>query len=444
MAIGSTSSTPRLQRVGRSTPVYILATAPRPYLDALLPNVPVYYPSMTIGASNWRSRLLWTSVRVRMTLLCRLPRRRAWPLRDLWHRSAPRRWSGFWLQHRQLLLQPRPPTARETSNPDLTISDPLRRTRSALSTAKRTVGPGAGSNHQPRGLYIGDTWKATRNLIWPSRVCVTEYESGLHDANHLLSQGLNLAATDSSYQREIHLWMRVRSHQHRRHRVKVSQASGASRSGKSSRTRNAPAVIFQPRFGLAYRINNRTAARFGYAMYKEPTEFNFTALVSGFEDVKLSGTAVFRRDRIPERRTALELGVPQATFSRIPFPASNPLVAHRGQGCRRKCRRIGGSPSCGTQSTFEKAYNDRLNFSVQRQLPVKIRGIVYLLSRTLEISSTIKLLNNTDPVDSTVHRPRLPAQPERQQSCFYQYGSQTLLPDRCTTSKQVPLGSPAA
>ena len=93
---------------------------------------------------------------------------------------------------------------------------------------------------------------------------------------------------------------------------------------------NAPKLALQPRFGIAYRLNDKTAVRFGYALYTVPTEYNFTpAPVSGFEDVNFLEPPFFGMTGYQNTAPLLN-GIPQATFSN-PFPASNPLVPIAGK-----------------------------------------------------------------------------------------------------------------
>ena len=89
-------------------------------------------------------------------------------------------------------------TARETSSPDLTLSgDPFATfLLGALDSSSQMVG---GPAPEPKtdfyGAYLGDTWTATRKLTINAGLRY-EYESAWHDANHYLSQGLDLSATD--------------------------------------------------------------------------------------------------------------------------------------------------------------------------------------------------------------------------------------------------------
>ena len=61
-------------------------------------------------------------------------------------------------------------------------------------------------------------------------------------------------------------------------------------------------------------------------------------------------------------------GVPQQTFSN-PFPPSNPLLPILGKAAGTNVGRGQNGPLLWYKQDFQKAYNDRLNVSFQRQFP---------------------------------------------------------------------------
>ena len=173
---------------------------------------------------------------------------------------------------------------------------------------------------------------------------------------------------------------------------------------------NAPKLNLQPRFGVAYRINDKTALRFGYALYTVPTEYNFTpAPVSGFEDVNFLEPPFFGMTGFQNTAPLLN-GIPQQTIN-DPFPASNPLVPIPGKSAGTNVGR-GGSPLLWYPQYFEKAYNNRLNITFEHQLPGTTCRVSDLLRelrkpalqpgaqqyRSAASSSSITLTNSTATV----------------------------------------------
>ena len=101
---------------------------------------------------------------------------------------------------------------------------------------------------------------------------------------------------------------------------------------------HAPNLAYEPRAGIAYRLNDKTSLRAGYALYYTPTEYLFTsAPVSGFEDIEFLEPPLFGVTGY-QYAAALQNGVPQATLSN-PFPASSPLVPIPGRAGGKKQKR---------------------------------------------------------------------------------------------------------
>jgi hypothetical protein len=129
-------------------------------------------------------------------------------------------------------------------------------------------------------MYIGDDWKIKRNLTLNFGVR-NEYETAWHDPLHQLSRGLDLTSTDPAIAANLPQLPSAAT--------AIVGSNYASFAGQWHFTDsfntgmwNAPKLALQPRFGAAYRINDRTALRFGYALYTVPSEYNFTpAPVSG-------------------------------------------------------------------------------------------------------------------------------------------------------------------
>ena len=126
-------------------------------------------------------------------------------------------------------------------------------------------------------------------------------------------------------------------------------------------------------------LNDKTALRFGYALYTVPTEYNFTAApVSGFEDVNFLEPPFFGMTGFQNTRALLN-GIPQQTISN-PYPASNPLVPIPGKAGGTNVGR-GGSPLLWYPQYFEKAYNNRLNVTFEAPVAGTSCGLVDLFRK---------------------------------------------------------------
>ena len=101
-------------------------------------------------------------------------------------------------------------------------------------------------------------------------------------------------------------------------------------------------LALAPRAGIAFRIDDKTALRFGYARYLTPYEMNIDlAPVSGYETVGFLEPPFLGMTGLPEYCRLLQ-GVPQQTIS-DPYPGNNPLLPDSGQGLGTNLGRGGQS-----------------------------------------------------------------------------------------------------
>ncbi len=284
------------------------------------------------------------------------------------------------------------------------------------------------------GMYIGDDWKVSRRITINLGLR-NEYERPWHDPDHTLSQGLDLVGVDPA--------IAANPPQMPAQALSIVGNNYYSFAGLWRFTSDAfpgmwsaPSFALQPRFGIAYRISDKTALRFGYAMYTVPSEFNFTpAPVSGFEDVNFLEPPFFGMTGF-QNTAPLVNGRPQQTISN-PYPASNPLLPIPGKAGGSNIGR-GGSPLLWYPQDFKKPYNHRLNLTIEHQWPGQlVTSFTYFTNFGDQLYN--QPLNNIDPrlqqqYQNTLNTTQVP-------NPFYHYQNQTLIPGPLFNQQTVTLGS---
>jgi len=149
---------------------------------------------------------------------------------------------------------------------------------------------------------------------------------------------------------------------------------------------STPKNIFLPRLGMALRVNDKTAVQVGWGRYMIPpqTVIGTISRISNYDG--FSGTT-----------PALPFidGVPQSQFSN-PYPAGrNPLIPVVGRGFGTNTN-LGGAATFSMQD-YQPGINDRINFSLQRQLPGQFKGdFTYFINLGRDIEYN-RDLNQIDP-----------------------------------------------
>jgi hypothetical protein len=303
----------------------------------------------------------------------------------------------------------------------------------ALDGSSQMIGGPAPDPHTKFwGMYFQDDWKLNRRITLNLGLR-NDYETPWYDPAHNFSRGLDLskpvpemtanppnmpaeatAIVGNNYWKWNGLW----------------QWTSSSHPGMW----NAPKLALQPRAGIAIRIDDRTSLRAGYARYTIPTEFNLSGF-PGFETVSFLEPPYFGVTSYQNTAPLLQ-GVPQQTFS-LPFPSSNPLLPILGKGAGTNVGRGQNGALLWYKQDFQKAYNDRLNISLQRQVPGQI---VVMASWFTNFGHQLynQSLNNIDPqillkyqnsLNQTVANP------------FYHYLTPTLMPGPLFNQQTVPLSS---
>jgi len=284
------------------------------------------------------------------------------------------------------------------------------------------------------GAYIQDDWKLN------SRITLNlglrdEYETALYDPANDFSRGLNLTAPVPEMQANPPNMPAAATSIVGPNFYQFTgqwQFTSSSHPGSFDPQK----LALQPRVGLAYRINDKTAFRFGYARYLIPYEMNIAlAPVSGYETVGFLEPP-FLGETGYQNTLAPHDGVPQQTISN-PYPAStNPLLPILGTGFGGNLGR-GGQPLLWYDQNQQKARNDRFNFNVQRQLPgqIVVSGTYFL---NIGNQQYTKALNQMNPALAVQYQNQLNQQVANP---FYHYLNTTLMPGPLYNQQTVSLGS---
>lgn len=252
------------------------------------------------------------------------------------------------------------------------------------------------AHNQYYGFYIQDDFKLSQNLTlnlglrW-------EYDTPIVDPDDNLSRTLDLTNPIPEFQGAGAPQMPP---QVAAIRPTAPVYNGAWIHTDSSHrgAYNSPKDTFLPRAGLAYRLNDRTSLRVGYARYAIMPSVDFEGGINLNDVVPYPG---FQQDSFPLPTIQ---GVPGARFQN-PFPDNtNPLIPPVGKSLGRYTELGSVVQSIIWGQDLSTAYNDRINVSFQRQMWSQIVVDVTYFTSYGGNQRYQRQLNNIDPRYGYEHR----------------------------------------
>ena len=407
------------------------------------PGVPVYYPSLNVGGNVFGGRGFYWDQR---------PEGEAYNAKISQQRGSHylkagfeyrRSWGPVYVSNTTQFNFNTSGTADTPTNPNTLLYGDQWASflLGALDPGTEMVGGGVPNPiNNFYGMFFQDDWKLSRRITLNLGLR-NEFEQAWRDSSHLLSQAMDLSATVPEIQANppqmpSQATQLVGSNFY--HFTGNWKFTNSSHPGMW----DAPKLALAPRAGVAFRIDDRTALRAGYARYVIPSEYNFTAApFQGFEDINFLEPPFFGMTGYQSVAPPLQ-GVPQSTLSN-PFPPSNPLLPNfgpiAGKASGTNVGR-GGENLLWYPQNFHKAYNDRINVSFERQLPYQIVASVTYFTNFGQQHYT-KQLNSIDPRLEQQFANNIGALGATVNNPFYHYLNSTIIPGPSFNQPTVPLSS---
>jgi hypothetical protein len=300
---------------------------------------------------------------------------------------------GEWRSQRVVAVRPRPVafdvrpehTAATFLNPDLNLSGDAWATLLVGALDNNTLIqslPIQRHRNTFYGLYFHDDFKVTQKLTLNLGVRY-EYESPMIDPQDRLSRYLDLTSPIPELQ-GANAPVLPAAATALRTDSPIYNGAWIFTDSQNRGSWNAQKFLLMPRAGLAYRVNDKTSVRFGYARYLVPP-----SLTDGLD---VLGSVFYPGFEATTRGLPLLTGVPQSRLSN-PFPGG--LVPVSGKSFGRYTD-LGGSPIFYYQD-FKVGANDRINFSIQRALPGQLVLDATYFRNFGRYAPVTRNLNQVDP-----------------------------------------------
>jgi hypothetical protein len=191
---------------------------------------------------------------------------------------------------------------------------------------------------------------------------------------------------------------------------------------------------FMPRVGLAYRIDDKTALRFGYSRFIVPPLLISETLEPG-AGYGWGTLPIYGFNAATNAIGPLQ-GIPQTVLS-DPFPASsNPLILPTGKSLGRYQNL--GAAAAWHQQDLRTQVNNRINVSLQHELPGRlIADATYFVNIGEDLPYT-RQVNMRDPQLSLDYKGELSVSVPNP---FYQYLTPETFPGQLRNQKSIAKGS---
>jgi hypothetical protein len=205
------------------------------------------------------------------------------------------------------------------------------------------------------GIFIHDDLKLTQRLTLNLGLRY-EFMTAMRDPQHRLSRFLDLTNPIPEFQGANAPRMPAQVAA-LRPSAPVYNGAWVFTDSSNPNSWNAQKLLLLPRIGMAYRVNNNTAIRAGFARYIVPPTLT--------DGLNILGSVPYPGFDATTTTLPLLQGVPQQRFS-DPYPFGLVEVVGKRLG---RYTNLGG-PTTWYQQDFRAGVNDRINVTLQRQLPL--------------------------------------------------------------------------